>query len=104
MARRHMGPHLVDLPALGHIVLCLLKQMLRGFRMTLFQHGIARFIVDILLQRNRWRPGIELHGTLTLCIPAGIKAEERPMPGLDSELLLSQALGHIDAVRNAMSI
>src|ERR1051326_535618 len=100
----HACPGFIHFPAGGHVLPGLFEQFFGLFGVRLAQHGVASLIVKVVFQRHRGRHGIELHWVFALCSAAGVKTEQRPVPGLHRELLLGQAMIHVDAACDAMRV
>src|SRR2546430_514682 len=66
--------------------------------------AIAALVVEILGERAARLLRVELERMLALGRATGVVAIERPVPGLDGELLLLHALRHVDAVGDAVGV
>src|SRR5690348_12501020 len=69
---------LIKFPARVYILLGLLHELAGSFRITVSQNGESRFIVHVLFERDRGRPGIKLQRLFALLRKARMVAEERP--------------------------
>src|SRR5262249_43811982 len=76
---RQRGPVLVEPPALADVLLGQAEQLAGGGRVALGQHGVARLVVDVLLQRQARGPRVELEWVLPLLFQLGVVADQRPV-------------------------
>src|SRR5215471_17391005 len=90
---------LVELPAVGYVLLGLVQQLRGFFGVALREHGVAGFVVDEILQRNARGFAIELESAFF-----GVEAEERPVAGIDGGFLLIDAEAEIVAVGDAVAV
>src|SRR5690242_831956 len=94
----------IQLPPSLYLGLCLLQQPLRCFRLAVFQHGIARLVIDVLVERQRGRLRIENKWILTALGQLGIVTEQDPVPGSHGILLLLESVNHVVAMRDAVAV
>ncbi len=73
-------------------------------RIALDQHGVARLVVDVILQLDAGRARIELEWILPLGRQARVVPEQRPVTGLHRGLLLIQSVHHVVTMRDAVTI
>ena len=85
-------------------MLCFDQQFGRYLWSGVGQDGITPFIVDILLERNGGRPGIQLEGIPAFRSSGRIITEERPLGGLHGRFLLFQAVEHVVSMGDAVAI
>src|SRR5574339_303515 len=99
------GSHLlVEGPAGPGIVLSLTHQELGTFFVQLGEHLITGFVISVLGERDAGFLGLDDQRVLSLYGEARIVAVEGPVPGLDGELLLLEALGHVKTVGNTVAV
>src|SRR5690348_8662853 len=63
---------LIEFPARVHILLGLLHELAGSFRITVSQNGESRFIVHVLFERDRGRPGVKLQRLFALTREVGM--------------------------------
>jgi len=92
--------------AAGRKAHCLrqLEQVFGLFRIALGEHRVAGFVINVVLQRQSRRTGVQLERVPAESGEGGIVPEQRPVAGIDGRLLLIHAEGHIVAVGNAVRV
>ena len=78
----------VETPALGHILLGMLQQLTGILALVMRQVIESRLVEQIGAQRHAGWAGVERKRRLTRCRACGVVAKERPVAGLDRQLLL----------------
>ena len=100
-----LGAHvIVEAPALGDLFLGQAQEVFGDLGLALTQHREAGFVVDVLVERERGRLGIQLQRVLALLDEVGIVADQRPVAALDGGLLLFQAVDEVVTVRDAVAV
>src|SRR5438105_9737054 len=86
--RRHVRPMLIPFPAAGDIFFRLFQQLSGLFRIALGQHGVARLVIDVVLQLDARGARIELERVLAFGGQCGVIAKQRPIARVYRRLLL----------------
>ena len=94
----------VHAPLAFDIILRSFEQFARGFRIAANQHGVARFLIGVLLQGDAGRLGIEKERILAFEAKRGIVAHQWPVTAEHGLFLLVQTEDHVISVGNAMTV